>query len=498
MGENIIRKSNFIKSANKKTLFVCWCFAAAIISEFMFMGITKVKSMTVESLLSIITLGGMLIATCLYVKDKESTIVKYCTYDVFYFVWSYTFLSSRGLDAYPFATGFVLIYVLYAEKAIINLAGVTASITLAAKVVKDIYKGYIEVNGGAIEYIVMAAVMILFFCSAYIVAGIFARNLKQSNKDMDRILKDKEKQDYLNTEIEKILKKVNSNSIEISDIMEKISQSSSVVSQAIGEVSKGASETANEIQQEAEYISDSRNKIEESANNCKSMDNASNNTSEVIKKGLLIVTQLSDESNIVTKNTDEVYKLMKELQDESNRIEEITSLISDIAEQTNLLALNASIEAARAGEAGKGFSVVAAEIGNLANSSRESTKEIGNIIKGLKEKADQSSLVVDELNKSTLKQNKLVEDTNNAFNNINENINIIMNRNNVVKDSIAGILKSSEVIEASISNISAISEETLSNTENTVQMSEEHIKEADNANRLVKLLNIELQKLKEL
>ena len=50
--------------------------------------------------------------------------------------------------------------------------------------------------------------------------------------------------------------------------------------------------------------------------------------------------------------------------------------ILSITNQTNLLSLNASIEAARAGEAGRGFSIVADEIGNLANISRDTATAI--------------------------------------------------------------------------------------------------------------------------
>lgn len=88
--------------------------------------------------------------------------------------------------------------------------------------------------------------------------------------------------------------------------------------------------------------------------------------------------------------------------EESKKIEKISSLtesILEIAEQTNLLALNASIEAARAGEAGRGFSVVAEEIGKLADNSRNNanaiqflngqiTETVNNLLQSAKELLD--------------------------------------------------------------------------------------------------------------
>lgn len=72
---------------------------------------------------------------------------------------------------------------------------------------------------------------------------------------------------------------------------------------------------------------------------------------------------------------------MEGIQESSNRIFEILDIINEIAERTNLLALNAAIEAARAGEEGRGFSVVASEVGKLADMSSRHAGEIETLIR---------------------------------------------------------------------------------------------------------------------
>ncbi|WP_426088275.1 methyl-accepting chemotaxis protein [Janthinobacterium sp. PSPC1-1] len=92
----------------------------------------------------------------------------------------------------------------------------------------------------------------------------------------------------------------------------------------------------------------------------------------------------------------DVIRTMEAIDNSSNKIADIISVIDGIAFQTNILALNAAVEAARAGEQGRGFAVVATEVRNLAHRSAAAAKEIKALISDSVEQVEQGGKLVQQ------------------------------------------------------------------------------------------------------
>ena len=96
----------------------------------------------------------------------------------------------------------------------------------------------------------------------------------------------------------------------------------------------------------------------------------------------------------------DVVDTMQVINQSSQKIAEIISVIDAIAFQTNILALNAAVEAARAGEQGRGFAVVATEVRSLAGRSAHAAQEIKKLINDSVGKVSSGTALVDKAGKT--------------------------------------------------------------------------------------------------
>jgi len=168
-----------------------------------------------------------------------------------------------------------------------------------------------------------------------------------------------------------------------------------------------------------------------------------------------------------------------ELNDDMERIGEVTNMITSISEQTNLLSLNAAIEAARAGEAGRGFAVVAEEVKKLSDQTKEASQSISNLLEKIQDKAQSSAEQAAGAIRIVDEQSEAVNIANESFRNIFENMENIFSLIDKLDQYCNKMLTSKEKSAKAMENISALSEEFAATAQEVSASTEENIESSE-------------------
>ncbi|WP_442858765.1 methyl-accepting chemotaxis protein [Bacillus sp. KH172YL63] len=193
----------------------------------------------------------------------------------------------------------------------------------------------------------------------------------------------------------------------------------------------------------------------------------------------------------------EVNALIVGFKEQSGRIEQISTTISDISGQTKMLALNASIEAARAGEHGRGFAVVAEEVGKLADETEESTKGIGGVVSKLREEMEKMTQAIAENAKEVENGLAAVQQGNEVFQGIIEANSRVEKQITDVGETAEKLKSSSQQMMNKISEMHGFSEETLSNTERISTYSTQQAATVSSVDEIVNALQDRVSSLKQ-
>ncbi|MGO7754944.1 methyl-accepting chemotaxis protein [Rhizobium ruizarguesonis] len=159
----------------------------------------------------------------------------------------------------------------------------------------------------------------------------------------------------------------------LNGVIHAIAESSHVVNESASDISEATGNLSKRTEQQAAALEETAAALDEITATVKTASERANEAREMVTE----TKASAGKSGEIVRNA---VTAMGRIEESSNRISQIISVIDEIAFQTNLLALNAGVEAARAGEAGRGFAVVAQEVRELAQRSANAAKEIKALI----------------------------------------------------------------------------------------------------------------------
>ncbi|ENH98196.1 methyl-accepting chemotaxis protein [Gracilibacillus halophilus YIM-C55.5] len=284
----------------------------------------------------------------------------------------------------------------------------------------------------------------------------------------------------MNHNMRELLGKINSVSETVSSHSEELTQSANEVmsgtekiSSTMEEIASGSETQANNASELADNATNFSTKVDEANEDGELIYDASKQVLQMTNDGRQLMNKSVGQIQSIHEIVEQAVEKVKGLDEQSNQISKLVTVIKDIADQTNLLALNAAIEAARAGEHGEGFAVVADEVRKLAEQVSNSVTEITGIVGSIQ---SESSNVVESLQDGYSEVEKganQIQSTEYTFETISIAIDEMASSIGFITENLVKMSQTSKNMNSSIEEIASVSEEAAAGVEETASASQQ-------------------------
>ncbi|AEN78860.1 methyl accepting chemotaxis protein [Ligilactobacillus ruminis DSM 20403 = NBRC 102161] len=280
--------------------------------------------------------------------------------------------------------------------------------------------------------------------------------------------------------ISALTESVKSSAVKTAKNAEKLRETSEQTASAVDEVSQTITDVASVTENQAretvhgdEQMKELSRIANELAKDVDVLDNVSTQTASLNQQNMATMTEVSTNWDSSQEQTERLVNEMQNLSDSIQNITQVIGVINEVSRQINLLALNASIEAESAGDSGKGFAVVAQEIRKLAVRSKESTNQIVGIIEEIKQKSDRLSDEVEISKEVGKRQTQLIDSAIKSTEAVYKNTEQLISTSERIKHSNDSLNEIETKVSESLDKISASSEENAAGTEQVSANAEE-------------------------
>ena len=283
--------------------------------------------------------------------------------------------------------------------------------------------------------------------------------------------------------LQNIIAKVKDGTIVLEKTASDVSQRINVVSDNIINTSSAMEEltatmetvsgTATSLNQRMDSVSLASDGIRDQARS------GLNTANEIKKSAASIHEETLARKKDATKKVEQLSAILQQSVRDSEKVSQIndlTATIMDIASETNLLSLNASIEAARAGESGRGFTVVAQEIGILADNSHETAENIqeisSEVTKAVRALSENATQIMEFINDTVLSDydtfGKIGDDYMETSQTISDMVSTFTDKADMLSDTMTMMITDINAISESINESSEAISVSAGNTQDIV------------------------------